>query len=151
MKFISIEVELIDDAKKFYKLYSIWFFAILGLLPDLYNLAVQDGLISGSNAPALLARAINIIAFIGAASGLVKQKVATEEADPAAAASAAANAMTNLADAAQKAAPALAVVASTPAATTASAPAPAPTSDPHVMVPDDAPVIAPAPTIPPTA
>lgn len=149
MKLISIEVELVDEAKKFYKLYSIWFFALIGLLPDLYNLAVQDNLITGGIAPALLVRMINIVAFVGAASRLVKQKVAAEEADPALAASAAATAISDLATAAEKAAPALnaAVAAAAPVAPTPVAATPA------VMTPDNAPVIppAPAPTVPPTA
>lgn len=79
MKF-QFEIGLIDDAKKFYKLYSIWFFALLGLAPDLYNLAVSYHMLDGATAPALLSRIINVVAFVGAAARLVQQKVTTEEA-----------------------------------------------------------------------
>ncbi|BAW19174.1 hypothetical protein [Ralstonia phage RP31] len=76
---MNLELELIDGWKKFYAMYSIWFFAILGLLPDLFNLAIQNGVITSASAPELLTRAINVIAFVGAASRLVKQKVLASE------------------------------------------------------------------------
>lgn len=76
-----MKIELVDEAKKWYAMYSIWFFAILGLAPDLFNLAVENHLIESGSAPALLARMINIVAFVGAASRLVKQKVLTAEAE----------------------------------------------------------------------
>lgn len=79
MKF-QFELAMVEDAKKFYKMYSIWFFALLGLTPDLYNLAISNGLIQADHAPAMLARIVNVIAFVGAASRLVQQKVATEQA-----------------------------------------------------------------------
>lgn len=72
---------LVDEWRKAYAMYSVWFFAILGMLPDLYNLAVDNHLLDGGNAPAFLARAINLVAFAGAASRLVKQKVVTAEAE----------------------------------------------------------------------
>lgn len=76
---MNFKITLVDEAKQFYKLYSIWFFAILGLMPDLYNLAVDNHLVDGGNAPAFLARVINIVAFAGAAMRLVKQKVVAEQ------------------------------------------------------------------------
>lgn len=77
---MNFKITLVDEAKQFYKLYSIWFFAILGLMPDLYNLAVANQLVDGGSAPAFLARIINVVAFTGAAMRLVKQKVVAEQA-----------------------------------------------------------------------
>lgn len=70
--------DLVTGWHKFYKMYSIWFFALLGSAPDLYNLAISSGVIDAGSAPALLTRIINIIAFVGAASRLLKQKKLTE-------------------------------------------------------------------------
>lgn len=70
----KVGLELVDGWKQFYKMYSMWGYAILGASPDLYNLAVSSNLISGADAPALLVRIINLIAFFGAASRIVKQK-----------------------------------------------------------------------------
>lgn len=75
-----MKFELIEGWKKAYAMYSIWFFAILGAAPDLFNLAVENHLVDSGAAPALLARIINIIAFVGAASRLVKQKALAAEA-----------------------------------------------------------------------
>jgi hypothetical protein len=69
-----MKFQLIDEWRKFYTMYSIWAFVIIGLAPDIYNLAVQFHMVSGDNAPAALARVINMIAFTGAVLRLVKQK-----------------------------------------------------------------------------
>jgi hypothetical protein len=69
-----MKLQFVDEAKRFWTLYSIWAFAIVGIAPDLYNLAIQYNLLSGEAAPAKLAYIINVIAFAGAASRLVKQK-----------------------------------------------------------------------------
>ncbi len=76
-----MKLTFVDEVRVWYKMYSVWFFAILGILPDLYNLAVDNHLLDGGNAPAFLARAINVIAFAGAASRLVKQAVVSKEAE----------------------------------------------------------------------
>lgn len=75
-----MQVQLIAEWKHFYKLYSIWFFAIIFLMPDLYNLAIQNHLFEGDHAPALFSRLINLVAFAGAAMRLVQQKVVTDQA-----------------------------------------------------------------------
>lgn len=69
-----MKLELITNWNKAYKLYSIWFFAVLGLAPDIFNLAVQMGVIDSTSAPAILTRLINTVAFLGAVTRLVKQK-----------------------------------------------------------------------------
>lgn len=71
---------LIDGWHKFYKMYSIWFYTILGLAPDIYNQAVSSGVIDSTDAPQLLVRIINGIAFAGAVSRLIKQKTLEEKA-----------------------------------------------------------------------
>lgn len=74
-----MKLTFVDEIRVWYRMYSVWFFAILGLLPDLYNLAVQSNLLTGEAAPVVLARAMNFIAFLGAASRLVQQKVVAQE------------------------------------------------------------------------
>lgn len=76
---MKFKLELIAEARKWYTMYSIWFFAALGCLPDLFNLAIQNGLITSASAPVLLTRVINLVAFVGAASRLVKQKALAAE------------------------------------------------------------------------
>ena len=71
---MNLELELIDGWKKFYAMYSIWAFILLGALPDIYNLAVQFNIITGDSAPAFLARAVNTVAFLGAVGRMMKQK-----------------------------------------------------------------------------
>lgn len=70
----KIGLELVAEWRKFYTMYSVWFFAIVGAAPDLYNLALQSGLLTGASAPPLLTRVIAIVSFVGAASRLIKQK-----------------------------------------------------------------------------
>lgn len=74
-----MKLTFVDEVRLWYRMYSVWLFAILGLLPDLYNLAVQSHLFEGDAAPVVLARIMNVIAFLGAASRLVQQKVLAEE------------------------------------------------------------------------
>lgn len=69
-----LQLELIPEWKKFYKMYSFWFFVILGCAPELWDLAIQYNVIKEAAAPALLARAVSTIAFLGAASRMIKQK-----------------------------------------------------------------------------
>jgi hypothetical protein len=68
-----MKFQLIEGYQKFYAMWSMWAFAIVGAAPDLYNLAVQYNLLEGDSAPAQLARIINTIAFLGAASRMIKQ------------------------------------------------------------------------------
>lgn len=76
-----MKFELIDEWRKWYKMYSVWAFIILGASPELYNLAIQFNIISGESAPAFLARIINLIAFFGAAGRMLKQKAVELEAE----------------------------------------------------------------------
>ena len=88
----KVGLELVTEWRKFYTMYSVWFFAIVGAAPDLYNLALQSGLLTGASAPPLLTRIIAIVSFVGAASRLIKQKhldtLTTSASDAQAAASA---------------------------------------------------------------
>lgn len=69
-----MKFEFIDDWKKAYTLYSMWFFVLLGMAPDIFNLAVSMNVIDSASAPAILSRLINLIAFLGAVTRLLKQK-----------------------------------------------------------------------------
>lgn len=65
---------LVDGWRAAWKMYSIWFYALLALTPDLYNLAISMEVFAGDEAPKTLARIINTIGFLGAVFRLVKQK-----------------------------------------------------------------------------
>jgi len=76
---MNFKIELIDEARKWYRLYSVWFFVVLGALPDIYNAVVAAGLLEGifpaeSKVPALFSRLVNLIALAGLISRMVKQK-----------------------------------------------------------------------------
>lgn len=80
-----MKFELIEDWKKAHALYSMWFFAALGVAPQLFDLAVSMHVIDGATAPAALTKLINIIAFCGAASRIVQQKCTVPATDSVAA------------------------------------------------------------------
>lgn len=87
---MKFNIVLVDDANKWYKLYSIYAFIAIGLAPDLYNLAIETGYLTAETAPAALSRLINTMAFIGGALRLVKQKKLELDAEEIAKANAAA-------------------------------------------------------------
>jgi len=70
----KIGLELVSEWRHWYKLYSVWVFALMGVAPDLYNLAIQTGYLASAITPPALTHILNAIAFFGAASRLVKQK-----------------------------------------------------------------------------
>jgi hypothetical protein len=69
-----MKFELITDWKQAYSFYSMWAFALLGMAPEIFNLAVQYGMVESTAAPALLATVIKTVAFVGALTRMVKQK-----------------------------------------------------------------------------
>lgn len=71
-----MKITFIDNAKLWYKMYSVWFMALLGMLPDIFNLAITSGLFSAENAPEKLSYLMKVVAFLGIVSRLIKQKVA---------------------------------------------------------------------------
>jgi hypothetical protein len=64
---------LVNDWRKSWKFLSMWFFLILGLSPALYELAVQYDLVKPGRLPEIFSDAINLVAFLGAASRVVDQ------------------------------------------------------------------------------
>lgn len=75
-----MNLQLVDGWKKWYAMYSIWFFAAAGMAPDIWNLVVQSGLLTGAESPAALNRIMNVIALGGAIFRLVQQKVVAQAA-----------------------------------------------------------------------
>ena len=69
-----MKFELVDDLHKWYKMGSIWFFALLALAPQIYDLATQYHLVSGGDLPGFFVHAVNIVGFVGAITRLIKQK-----------------------------------------------------------------------------
>lgn len=72
----KVGLSLVDDVRKAYKFVSIYGIVILGALPDLYNLAIENHLFEGSAAPERLSHLINFVAFATAAGRLIQRKKA---------------------------------------------------------------------------
>lgn len=75
-----LKLQLVDGWRKWYRMYSIWFFTALGMIPEIWNLVVQSGLIDSSQSPAALNRMIQLIALGGGIFRLVHQKVVAKAA-----------------------------------------------------------------------
>lgn len=73
-----IKIELIGDWKQAWKFYSVWIYVLLGMLPDIFDLAVKMEVFSGEGAPEALNYIIKLVAFIGVVVRLVKQGVAAQ-------------------------------------------------------------------------
>lgn len=73
--FKRIKVELIDDAHKFYTFWSMWGIVLLGMSGDLYNLAVDNHILSGTDTPAALMSFLHWAAFAAGSLRLVKQQI----------------------------------------------------------------------------
>lgn len=69
----SLDKVLVSDWRNAWKFLSLWFFFILGMSPDLFQLAVDFGLLKGEDVPAAFAKLVNYVAFIGAATRLIDQ------------------------------------------------------------------------------
>ncbi|QVD49329.1 hypothetical protein LUCX_259 [Xanthomonas phage vB_XciM_LucasX] len=69
---------LIEDWRQAWKFYSMWFYLIVGLSPDIYNLLVAAGLFDGTDLPAMFDKGIKLIAAAGAIARLVKQAGAAQ-------------------------------------------------------------------------
>jgi len=76
-----MKIQLIENWNQWYKMISMYAIIVLGLLPDIWNLAISFGLLEAAAAPKQLAYTINLVAFIGAVGRLVKQK-ALEQTPP---------------------------------------------------------------------
>lgn len=78
-----MKIQLIENWQQFYRLYSIWFFAFIAILPDVFNLAVSYGLLESENAPESLSYSLKVVAFLGALARLIKQqKLILESQEP---------------------------------------------------------------------
>lgn len=64
-KFHVWRVTFIDEAKHFYKIGSVWFFILIGILPYGYNLAAQFHVLDTTHIPQQFATIINTLSFIG--------------------------------------------------------------------------------------
>lgn len=76
---MNFKLQLVDDAKKWYRMYSIWFFTAAGMIPEIWNLIVQSGLIDSTQSPQALNRIIQLIALGGGIFRLVQQQVLVKE------------------------------------------------------------------------
>jgi len=70
----KLEVVLIEDWRKAWTMYSVWFFGLLMAFPELYNAAIASGLITQDQVPPLFSKLVTTISFIGLCSRLVGQK-----------------------------------------------------------------------------
>lgn len=75
------KLTLIDDWQKAYKLYSVWFFIILGSLPQIWDTAVSSGLLDTPLIPPAFKALVGTISAIALVARLVKQQAAVLEAE----------------------------------------------------------------------
>ena len=75
-KLASLKIELVDGWTKWYKFWSIRFYAIIAILPDIWNLLDSSGILHGTEVSEQFSLMVKLIALAGAVSRLVKQKVA---------------------------------------------------------------------------
>ena len=66
--------ELVEGWQKFYKMWSIWFFGFIAGAPELYNLLDSSGVLNSGAIPKEFVVVLQVLAFLGAMSRLVKQK-----------------------------------------------------------------------------
>lgn len=66
---------LVDNWRSALRFYSLWFYAAIGLLPEIADLAVQFGVVASDSVavPEFFANLLRWIAFAGALSRLIKQ------------------------------------------------------------------------------
>ena len=68
----KIKSKLIDDYHKCYNLWSVRFFVLIGIAPDLYNMMSSMGMFE--QAPQGFIWVIRSLAMLGLTSRLIKQK-----------------------------------------------------------------------------
>lgn len=67
-------IELIEGWQKAYRLYSVWFFVLLGSLGDIVNALNAAGIVFDEKVPSSVANLLNLIAAIGIVARVVRQK-----------------------------------------------------------------------------
>jgi hypothetical protein len=69
-----VEKFLVENYKDAPKWLSMWILVLVGCAPELYDLAVQYKMLEGgAPLPAVFAKALNMIGFLGAAARIVNQ------------------------------------------------------------------------------
>ncbi len=73
MKFIGGDLTVVGDWRKAWRFYSVWAFAVVGILPDAYNAIVASGMLGGADTPEYLTWSMRAAAIGGILLRLVKQ------------------------------------------------------------------------------
>jgi hypothetical protein len=68
-----MKFQLIAEWKSFYKMYSVWFMVILGMLPEIHNALIASGLFEGTEIGELFSTLTKAVAFFGVMSRLIQQ------------------------------------------------------------------------------
>ena len=66
--------KLIEDWRQAWRFYSVWAFAVLAALPELYNLLQAAGLLDDGSIPPVAAWSVRAIAIAGIVSRFIRQK-----------------------------------------------------------------------------
>ncbi len=74
---------LVNNWREAPKWFSTWFFVLIALSPELYDLAVQYHILESGGLPAIFQKLINWVGFLGAVSRLADQKAIWEKLKPA--------------------------------------------------------------------
>lgn len=74
MSLQTLEKFLVDNWRDAPKWLSFWLLVLVGCAPELYDLAIQFKILdAGYPLPALIAKFMNIVGFIGAAGRVINQ------------------------------------------------------------------------------
>lgn len=66
-----MKIKLINNWKKFYKLWSVWIFALIAVSPEIYNQLMAMGLLNDVHIS--ISYLVKFLAIVGITSRLVKQ------------------------------------------------------------------------------
>lgn len=69
-----MNIELVSNWRQAFRMYSVWVFAILGSMGDIYNALQTAGLLDGAPLPEVFLRSLNLVAVVGVIVRLVRQR-----------------------------------------------------------------------------
>lgn len=70
-----MKLKLIEEWRKFYKMWSVRVLFIIGIMPDIYTALVAMGVFDGEGIPPAFNVTIKVLATIGVFSRIIKQNL----------------------------------------------------------------------------
>jgi hypothetical protein len=73
IEFIGGSIAVIEDWKRAWRFYSVWFFAAVGVMPDAYDMIVASGLLNSPETPEALVWGMRFVAIGGIFARVIRQ------------------------------------------------------------------------------